>query len=110
MIPLYSSHLRLNFVFAAYQKHSTPSLDDPVWRLKKISKQGASHLKLEKIGIKTVKDFLVQYHINSLHLRNVRTLFSYVGDYIGDRCALCGPIRFIFQPIFFTLGAWQRGC
>ncbi|XP_010674128.1 calmodulin-binding protein 60 B isoform X2 [Beta vulgaris subsp. vulgaris] len=55
----------------SYQKHSTPSLDDPVWRLKKISKQGASHLKLEKIGIKTVKDFLVQYHINSLHLRNV---------------------------------------
>ncbi|XP_021742646.1 calmodulin-binding protein 60 A-like [Chenopodium quinoa] len=55
----------------SYQKHNTPSLDDPVWRLKKISKQGASHKKLEKNGIKTVKDFLMQYHMNSSFLRTV---------------------------------------
>lgn len=55
----------------SYQKHNTPSLNDPVWRLKKISKQGASNMKLEKHGIKTVKDFLVQYHTDSSLLRHV---------------------------------------
>ncbi|KNA18488.1 hypothetical protein SOVF_070300 [Spinacia oleracea] len=55
----------------SYQKHNTPSLDDPVWRLKKISKQGASNMKLEKNGIRTVKDFLMQYHLNSSYLRHV---------------------------------------
>lgn len=59
--------------FTAYQKHHTPSLDDPIWRLKKISKQGASHKKLESKGIKTVKDFLMQYYLDPLSLRQVRT-------------------------------------
>ncbi|KAL2941166.1 Calmodulin-binding protein 60 D [Bienertia sinuspersici] len=55
----------------SYQKHSKPSLDDPVWRLKKISKQGASHMKLESQGIKTVKDFLMHYHVDSSYLRQI---------------------------------------
>ncbi|CAO2836620.1 unnamed protein product [Amaranthus hypochondriacus] len=55
----------------SYQKHHTPSLDDPIWRLKKISKQGASHKKLESKGIKTVKDFLMQYYLDPLSLRQV---------------------------------------
>lgn len=55
----------------SYQKHDRPSLDDPVWRLKKISKMGASHTKLDSLGIKTVKDFLKQYHINPSLLRCV---------------------------------------
>lgn len=54
----------------SYQKHDRPSLDDPVWRLKKISKMGASHKKLESLGINTVKDFLMHYHINPSFLRS----------------------------------------
>ncbi|XP_074298806.1 calmodulin-binding protein 60 B-like [Silene latifolia] len=55
----------------SYQKHSKPSLDDPVWRLRKISKLGASRKKLESHGIKTVKDFLMHYYMNPSSLRNV---------------------------------------
>ncbi|KAK9673296.1 hypothetical protein RND81_12G158500 [Saponaria officinalis] len=53
------------------QKHSKPSLDDPVWRLRKILKQGVSHKKLDAHGIKTVKDFLMHYYTNPSSLRNV---------------------------------------
>ncbi|KAH9612215.1 hypothetical protein KSS87_000884 [Heliosperma pusillum] len=55
----------------SYQKHSKPSLDDPVWRLRKISKLGASRKKLESHGIKTVKDFLMRYYMNPSSLRHV---------------------------------------
>ncbi|KAJ8430551.1 hypothetical protein Cgig2_019123 [Carnegiea gigantea] len=55
----------------SYQKHDTPSLEDSVWRLRKISKQGASHKKLESHGINTVRDFLMQYHMDPVFLRNV---------------------------------------
>jgi len=65
----------LNLIFAAYQKHNTPSLEDPVWRLRKISRLGATHKKLECHGIKTVRDFLMQYHIDPDFLRNVRIQF-----------------------------------
>lgn len=55
----------------SYQKHNTPSLEDPVWRLRKISKLGASHKKLESHGIKIVRDFLMHYHMDPDFLRNV---------------------------------------
>ncbi|KAH9606269.1 hypothetical protein KSS87_020104 [Heliosperma pusillum] len=55
----------------SYQKHNTPSLEDPVWRLKKIAKLGASHKKLESQGITTVKDFLTHYNMNPSSLRCV---------------------------------------
>ncbi|KAL9233431.1 hypothetical protein vseg_008435 [Gypsophila vaccaria] len=55
----------------SYQKHNKPSLDDPVWRLRKISKMGASRKKLESRGIKTVRDFLTHYYMNPSSLRNV---------------------------------------
>ncbi|KAL9234947.1 hypothetical protein vseg_009757 [Gypsophila vaccaria] len=55
----------------SYQKHSKPSLDDPVWRLMQISKHGPSHKKLESCGVKTVRDFLMRYNTNPLSLRQV---------------------------------------
>ncbi|XP_074311723.1 calmodulin-binding protein 60 B-like [Silene latifolia] len=55
----------------SYQKHNTPSLEDPVWRLKKIAKLGASHNKLVSHGITTVKDFLTHYNMNPSSLRRV---------------------------------------
>jgi Calmodulin binding protein-like len=41
-----------------YKKHHPPVLDDEVWRLEKIGKDGAFHKRLKKQNIKTVKDFV----------------------------------------------------
>ncbi|KAF8400337.1 hypothetical protein HHK36_013634 [Tetracentron sinense] len=41
-----------------YKKHYPPSLNDEVWRLEKIGKDGSFHKRLSKAGIYTVEDFL----------------------------------------------------
>lgn len=41
-----------------YKKHYPPALNDEVWRLEKIGKDGAFHKKLSAAGIVTVEDFL----------------------------------------------------
>ncbi|CAN6968272.1 unnamed protein product [Brassica oleracea var. botrytis] len=41
-----------------YKKHYPPALNDEVWRLEKIGKDGAFHKKLNAAGIVTVEDFL----------------------------------------------------
>ncbi|CAA2990359.1 calmodulin-binding 60 C [Olea europaea subsp. europaea] len=53
----------------SYQKHYPPSLDDEVWRLEKIAKDGASHNRLVECGIRTVKDFLRKYVTDQCSLR-----------------------------------------
>ncbi|KAL2492021.1 Calmodulin-binding protein 60 D [Abeliophyllum distichum] len=53
----------------SYQKHYPPSLEDEVWRLEQIAKDGASHNRLVKCGISTVKDFLRKYVIDQFSLR-----------------------------------------
>ncbi|KAL8171793.1 hypothetical protein V2J09_023597 [Rumex salicifolius] len=55
----------------SYRKHDIPFLNDPLWRLKRISKNGAICTKLSEIGIHTVKDFLRLYHINPKLLRQI---------------------------------------
>ncbi|XP_020551919.1 calmodulin-binding protein 60 C isoform X1 [Sesamum indicum] len=54
----------------SYQKHYPPSLDDEVWRLDKIAKDGASHKRLNQFGISCVGDFLRSYITNELQLRS----------------------------------------
>ncbi|XP_023636278.1 calmodulin-binding protein 60 A isoform X2 [Capsella rubella] len=54
-----------------YRKHHPPSLFDEVWRLEKIGKDGAFHKRLNWSNIKTVKDFLTHFHLNSSKLRQV---------------------------------------
>ncbi|KZV43662.1 hypothetical protein F511_00213 [Dorcoceras hygrometricum] len=53
----------------SYQKRHPPSLDDQVWRLEKIAKEGPHHKKLEEGEIHCVGDFLRLYYKNPLHLR-----------------------------------------
>ncbi|GAB4855636.1 hypothetical protein Ancab_024257 [Ancistrocladus abbreviatus] len=55
----------------SYQKHNTPALSDPVWRLKRIAKDGASHKRLAEREIHTVRDFLQLYHVNPSLLRHI---------------------------------------
>ncbi|KAL4559695.1 hypothetical protein LXL04_031838 [Taraxacum kok-saghyz] len=54
-----------------YKKHHPPYLSDEVWRLEKISKDGAFHKRLNKERVKTVKDFLALYFIDPTSLRNI---------------------------------------
>ncbi|EEF49939.1 conserved hypothetical protein [Ricinus communis] len=52
-----------------YKKHYPPQLDDEVWRLERIAKDGSSHKKLAELGIRTVRDFLQRYAVNPPELR-----------------------------------------
>ncbi|KAE9615937.1 hypothetical protein Lal_00017388 [Lupinus albus] len=48
----------------SYKKHYPPALNDDVWRLVKIGKNGKIHMRLAFHGIHTVKDLLQLYTIN----------------------------------------------
>ncbi|KAE8124901.1 hypothetical protein FH972_019744 [Carpinus fangiana] len=54
-----------------YKKHHPPQLEDEVWRLEKIGKDGAFHKKLAAEGIKTVQDFLKLSVVDPPKLRNI---------------------------------------
>ncbi|CAL5093121.1 unnamed protein product [Urochloa decumbens] len=54
-----------------YKKHDIPLLKDAVWRLKKISKDGALHHALRGSGILFVKDFLKLYYKDEQALRKI---------------------------------------
>ncbi|XAR49274.1 hypothetical protein NMG60_11032406 [Bertholletia excelsa] len=55
----------------SYRKHHPPNLDDDIWRLEKIAKDGAFHKKLAAGGIYTVKDLLRSFNVDHSSLRNV---------------------------------------
>ncbi|XP_015698682.1 calmodulin-binding protein 60 A-like isoform X2 [Oryza brachyantha] len=44
-----------------FEKHYPPMLDDEVWRLEKIGRNGAHHLALSNSGVDTVQKFLQSY-------------------------------------------------
>ncbi|KAJ0266859.1 Calmodulin-binding protein 60 B [Hirschfeldia incana] len=54
-----------------YKKHYPPALNDDVWRLEKIGKDGAFHKKLNASGIVTVEDFLRTMVRDSAKLRTI---------------------------------------
>jgi len=59
------------------QKDHPPLLEDEVWRLKKIGKNGPLHKKLAQAKIKTVQDFLSSLSMDPDKLRKVRKLSYY---------------------------------
>ncbi|XP_021727652.1 protein SAR DEFICIENT 1-like isoform X2 [Chenopodium quinoa] len=54
-----------------YKKHYPPMLEDEVWRLEKIGKDGKFHKRLELAGIKSVQDFLKLSAIDSIKLKKI---------------------------------------
>ncbi|XP_074328493.1 calmodulin-binding protein 60 D-like [Apium graveolens] len=54
-----------------YKKHYPPALNDDVWRLEKIGKDGSFHKRLNKAGISTVEDFLRLVARDLQKLRNI---------------------------------------
>lgn len=55
----------------SYKKHHPPCLDDEIWRLEKIAKDGVFHKRLASHRICTVKDFLQMYTTNQSLLRKL---------------------------------------
>ncbi|KAL2482054.1 Protein SAR DEFICIENT 1 [Forsythia ovata] len=62
-----------------YKKHHPPTLEDEVWRLEKIGKNGAFHRKLSSHGINTVQDFMKLFTIEPSKLRKI------LGDGMSDK-------------------------
>ncbi|KAK1323097.1 hypothetical protein QJS10_CPA02g01466 [Acorus calamus] len=54
-----------------YKKHYPPALNDEVWRLEKIGKDGSFHKRLNKNGIRTVEDFLRVFVRDAAKLKNI---------------------------------------
>ncbi|KAH7423135.1 hypothetical protein KP509_12G041000 [Ceratopteris richardii] len=54
-----------------YKKHYPPQLNDEVWRLDKIGKDGAFHKRLQDNNIRTVEDFLRCYVRDPQKLRTI---------------------------------------
>ncbi|XP_042509230.1 protein SAR DEFICIENT 1-like [Macadamia integrifolia] len=54
-----------------YKKHHPPYLEDEVWRLEKIGKDGAFHRKLASEGIHKVQDLLKLWVVDSTKLRKI---------------------------------------
>lgn len=62
----------MSFLHAAvYKKHYPPVLNDEVWRLEKIGKDGSFHKRLNNHGIFRVEDFLRLLVRDQQKLRNV---------------------------------------
>jgi hypothetical protein len=59
------------FEDAVYKKHYPPALNDEVWRLDKIGKDGAFHKRLNQAGLWTVEHFLRLVVMDPQRLRNV---------------------------------------
>lgn len=60
-----------------YKKHYPPALNDEVWRLEKIGKDGSFHKRLNNAGIFTVEDFLRLVVRDAQKLRNVSRICYY---------------------------------
>ncbi|XP_059287956.1 calmodulin-binding protein 60 B-like [Lycium ferocissimum] len=62
-----------------YKKHYPPALNDEVWRLEKIGKDGSFHKRLNKAAIFTVEDFL------RLVVRDPQKLRSILGSGMSNK-------------------------
>ncbi|KAJ4954715.1 hypothetical protein NE237_011498 [Protea cynaroides] len=75
----------------SYKKHYPPSLDDEVWRLEKIGKDGAFHNRLAFHGIRTVKDFLRYLMTDQSFLRIIfgNGMSNKIWETIVDHATTC---------------------
>ncbi len=61
-----------------YKKHYPPALEDDVWRLEKIGKDGAFHKRLSQEGIETVEKFLRLLVMDPQKLRSVSQIMLWM--------------------------------
>ncbi|CAN4108874.1 unnamed protein product [Withania somnifera] len=72
-----------------YRKHYPPTLDDEIWRLEKIAKNGASHKRLSKKGIVCVKDFLRLFVTDPSLLRKMLACGNNIWEKITEHVNTC---------------------
>ncbi|KAG6649114.1 calmodulin-binding protein 60 B [Carya illinoinensis] len=93
-----------------YKKHYPPALDDEVWRLEKIGKEGSFHKRLNHEGIFTVQDFL------RLVVRDPQRLRAILGSGMSNKmwdallehaktCALSGKFYVYYSEDGRNVGA-----
>ncbi|GMH03978.1 hypothetical protein Nepgr_005817 [Nepenthes gracilis] len=85
-----------------YKKHYPPALDDDVWRLEKIGKDGSFHKRLNAAGIYIVEDFLRLAVRDSQRLRNIlgSGMSNKMWDALMDHsktCVLSGKL-YVYYP------------
>ncbi|CAH2077943.1 unnamed protein product [Thlaspi arvense] len=92
-----------------YKKHYPPALNDEVWRLEKIGKEGAFHKKLTAAGIVTVEGFLRNLVRDSAKLRGI--LGSGMSNKMWDvlvehakTCVLSGKLYIYYAEETRTVG------
>ncbi|TKY71628.1 Calmodulin-binding protein 60 B [Spatholobus suberectus] len=85
-----------------YKKHYPPALNDEVWRLEKIGKDGSFHKRLNKAGIYTVEDVVRLVVRDPQRLRNI--LGSGMSNKMWDvlvehskTCVLSGKL-YVYYP------------
>ncbi|KAH0766726.1 hypothetical protein KY285_002597 [Solanum tuberosum] len=73
----------------AYKKHYPPTLDDEIWRLEKIAKDGASHKRLNNEGISCVKEFLRLFVTDPSLLRKMLACGNNIWEKITEHVSTC---------------------
>ncbi|PIA28620.1 hypothetical protein AQUCO_06800053v1 [Aquilegia coerulea] len=85
-----------------YKKHYPPALNDEVWRLEKIGKDGSFHKRLNKAGIRTVEDFLRLVVRDSQRLRNIlgSGMSNKMWDVLVEHAKTCvlGGKLYVYHP------------
>ncbi|KAK3198363.1 hypothetical protein Dsin_021778 [Dipteronia sinensis] len=81
-----------------YKKHYPPLLEDEVWRLEKIAKDGKYHTRLTSHNICSVKDFLRLYVIDPNSLKRMLDCSNRAWDTIVEHASTCG----LNDEIFYT--------
>lgn len=93
-----------------YKKHYPPALNDDVWRLEKIGKDGSFHKRLNSAGIFTVEDFL------RLVVRDPQKLRTILGSGMSNKmwdaliehaktCVLSGKLYVYYSDDSRNVGA-----
>uniref|UniRef100_A0A1J3HSN9 Protein SAR DEFICIENT 1 n=1 Tax=Noccaea caerulescens TaxID=107243 RepID=A0A1J3HSN9_NOCCA len=72
-----------------YKKHHPPMLDDEVWRLEKIGKDGAFHKRLSSANINTVQDFLKLSVVDLDKLRQIIGMSDKMWDVTFKHASEC---------------------
>ncbi|KAJ6292466.1 hypothetical protein OIU78_024609 [Salix suchowensis] len=84
------------------RKHYPPALNDEVWRLEKIGKDGSFHKRLTKAGIYSVEDFLRLVVRDSQKLRAIlgSGMSNKMWDILIDHAKTCvlSGIHYIYYP------------
>ncbi|KAK4282733.1 hypothetical protein QN277_014077 [Acacia crassicarpa] len=107
-----------------YKKHHPPKLDDDLWRLEKISKNGVIYQRLCDHGIRTVRDFVRSYNIDPSSLlekfgkiprKSWKSITEHVKECVKDDYNLYmyqtaeQPVGLLFDSVYTLVGVTFDG-